>query len=227
MPQTVSMSEWYYAKNNQQMGPVEEAELKKLVSEGSIQPADLVWKEGMADWQPYSQVFAAESSSSKPAPQTSVTSTAGGAATASSSSFGAPQSGTKAAEIGLKYDFGDYLCWGIAIALVPCLSLFGYIALMVLFFLEFVELKKAVEAGNVEESQYSKTHPVLLLLGLFCCSIVFYPLFMHWRNESKLFKPQPHAVWFAIVILLVSFGISLLLNGTSAFVEAMNEIQAQ
>lgn len=94
---------------------------------------------------------------------------------------------------------------------------------MVLFLLEFLELKKLVDAGKVEVSQYSKVHPALLLLGLFCCSIIFYPLFMHWRNQTGIFKPQPHAVWFAIVIMVVSIGVSVLLNGAGAFAEAMNQ----
>jgi cobalamin biosynthesis protein CobD/CbiB len=86
--------------------------------------------------------------------------------------------------------------------------------------LEFIEVKKAVEEGKLPESQYSRVHPALLGLGLFCCSIIFYPLFMHWRNESKYFKPQPHAVWFAIVILVVSIGISMLLNLGQAVIQA-------
>jgi len=32
---------------------------------------------------------------------------------------------------------------------------------------------------------------------------------MHWRNESGLFKPQPHAVWFSIVIMVVNLCISI------------------
>lgn len=45
---------WYYAKNKDQLGPVSEVELEELVRNGVIQPDTLVWKEGMANWQPYS-----------------------------------------------------------------------------------------------------------------------------------------------------------------------------
>jgi uncharacterized membrane protein len=52
------MSDWYYAENNEQRGPVLEADLKGLLA-GSKLPADtLVWKEGMANWTPASQVAA-------------------------------------------------------------------------------------------------------------------------------------------------------------------------
>lgn len=49
---------WYYVENAQQRGPVTDADLEQLVSAGTVQPATLVWQEGMADWQPYSQVMA-------------------------------------------------------------------------------------------------------------------------------------------------------------------------
>lgn len=45
------MSTWYYAKDSQQFGPVNEAELKELLATGKLTSSDiLVWKDGMADW---------------------------------------------------------------------------------------------------------------------------------------------------------------------------------
>jgi hypothetical protein len=44
------MAEWYYTTNNQQMGPISWDELRQLASSGLLQPTDMVWKEGMADW---------------------------------------------------------------------------------------------------------------------------------------------------------------------------------
>ncbi|MBL9189329.1 MAG: RDD family protein [Opitutaceae bacterium] len=46
---------WYYAINGQRLGPVPEAELQKLVTDGVVKADTLVWKEGMAEWQPYAQ----------------------------------------------------------------------------------------------------------------------------------------------------------------------------
>ena len=50
------MNNWYYAKNNQQLGPVPEDELRRLLSTGALSPNDLVWREGMANWLPASSV---------------------------------------------------------------------------------------------------------------------------------------------------------------------------
>lgn len=42
--------EWYYSVDGDRQGPITSAELKKLADGGKVGPADLVWKEGMADW---------------------------------------------------------------------------------------------------------------------------------------------------------------------------------
>lgn len=41
---------WYYAKNDQQFGPVTGAELRQLAVAGQITPDDLVWREGLESW---------------------------------------------------------------------------------------------------------------------------------------------------------------------------------
>src|SRR5262245_34207648 len=48
------MSEWYYARNNQQRGPVSAADLRAMAASGDLRPGDLVWQEGMTQWQPAS-----------------------------------------------------------------------------------------------------------------------------------------------------------------------------
>lgn len=50
--------EWYYAEGNQQRGPVDEAEFERLAKAGTIRSDTLVWREGFANWQPYSQATA-------------------------------------------------------------------------------------------------------------------------------------------------------------------------
>jgi hypothetical protein len=47
---------WYYASGGQQKGPVDDAQFEAMVSAGQIRATDLVWKEGMANWQPLSSV---------------------------------------------------------------------------------------------------------------------------------------------------------------------------
>ncbi len=61
------MSDWYYAENNEQRGPVLEAELKSLLA-GKLPSETLVWKEGMANWTPAAQVPAFNSALAPAAP---------------------------------------------------------------------------------------------------------------------------------------------------------------
>lgn len=48
---------WYYAKDGQQMGPIEDSELASLVTSRVIGATTLVWCEGMTQWQPYQEVW--------------------------------------------------------------------------------------------------------------------------------------------------------------------------
>jgi hypothetical protein len=186
------MSMWWYAKEGERFGPIDESELRSKLVSAEVQPTDLVWQEGMDDWKPAMEVFPATPDE---APQSEAPSGAPGPepSTAAAVPASAPEASTvsneesKALSLGLK-DYGDLLCWGIAIILIPCLGFFGYVALIVFFILEFIEVKKAVEEGKLPESQYSRVHPALLGLGLFCCSIIFYPLFMHWRQRVQVFQ---------------------------------------
>lgn len=47
---------WFYANAGQQAGPVNDADFESLAREGVIQPTTLVWREGMANWEPYANV---------------------------------------------------------------------------------------------------------------------------------------------------------------------------
>jgi len=47
---------WYYANGGQQAGPIDDAAFDNLVRQGVIRDDSLVWKEGMAEWKPYSAV---------------------------------------------------------------------------------------------------------------------------------------------------------------------------
>jgi len=42
--------QWYYARNDQQFGPISAAELKQLADVGKLSPDDLLWREGMDAW---------------------------------------------------------------------------------------------------------------------------------------------------------------------------------
>jgi len=44
---------WYYAENEQRVGPIDDDHFQRLVNEGTVGNATLVWREGMRDWAPY------------------------------------------------------------------------------------------------------------------------------------------------------------------------------
>lgn len=60
--------DWYYAVEDERRGPVSQDEFDGLVRDGTITLSTLVWRQGMPDWQPFSEVGA----SSRPATGTAV-----------------------------------------------------------------------------------------------------------------------------------------------------------
>jgi uncharacterized membrane protein len=70
----MNMSDWYYAENNEQRGPVLEDNLKGLLASKKLPGETLVWKEGMANWTAASQVPSLSTTAAAPV-ITSATST--------------------------------------------------------------------------------------------------------------------------------------------------------
>jgi uncharacterized membrane protein len=52
------MSDWYYAANNEQKGPVNESELKADIAASKLPADTLVWKDGMDNWTAANQLTA-------------------------------------------------------------------------------------------------------------------------------------------------------------------------
>jgi hypothetical protein len=65
-------TEWYYAKDNQQLGPIPPSQLKMMAQGGQLSPEDLVWKEGMAEWQPAGKIKGLFDPGTMPAAATAV-----------------------------------------------------------------------------------------------------------------------------------------------------------
>ncbi len=184
---------WFYAKDGQQTGPVEFSEIESLYAAGQLTGDSMVWEQGSPNWVKLSTVLGG----------TGVT---GPASLVTDS----PLPGVPALSPGqLKPDYGDFLCWGFIAILIPCAGLLVYIALIVLNCMEFFEARKAVAEGKLSESDYSKIHPALFILGFICCGGLLYPLFMHYRNKSGYFKPQPHAVLVSIIVIVISIGFGI------------------
>jgi uncharacterized membrane protein len=52
------MSDWFYAANSEQKGPINESELKANFAANKLPVDTLVWKDGMDNWTPANQVAA-------------------------------------------------------------------------------------------------------------------------------------------------------------------------
>lgn len=53
---SAAVAEWYYARNGERLGPVQAETIRHLVAAGAIAAGTLVWRQGMADWQPIETV---------------------------------------------------------------------------------------------------------------------------------------------------------------------------
>jgi hypothetical protein len=47
---------WYYSQTGKQQGPVSGTKLRQLAQDGTLQPTDLLWKEGLKSWRPASEL---------------------------------------------------------------------------------------------------------------------------------------------------------------------------
>ena len=204
---------WFYAKDGRQIGPVSFSEIERLRAEGQLTDDTLVWQQGMPNWVKLSNV--AKPAAEKPVLEKPVLEVPASPPLTPTIPQPVTSAGTALP------DYGDLLCLGIIGILLPCAGLAVYIALIVLHVLEFSAVRKAIAAGQLQETDYSKIHPALFILGLVCCGAICYPLFMHLRNRAGYFKPQPYAVWVAIVAVVLSIGINVAINlGTAALQQA-------
>jgi len=55
-PEGIEIMPWYYANNDQRLGPVSDSEFARLVREKIIREDTLVWRHGMADWKSYAEI---------------------------------------------------------------------------------------------------------------------------------------------------------------------------
>lgn len=60
--------QWFYAKGDQRVGPIDESELQSLVQNGTIVNETLVWRAGMSQWQPYAELTTAAPRQPTPVP---------------------------------------------------------------------------------------------------------------------------------------------------------------
>ena len=63
---------WFYAKDGQQIGPVEFSEIERLRSEGQLTDDTLVWQQGMANWVKLSSLPKPSAGTPAPPPSTAI-----------------------------------------------------------------------------------------------------------------------------------------------------------
>lgn len=60
--------QWYIARDGKQHGPLTDVEMRTFVGHSYLRPSDLLWRPGMADWQPAPQLFPQAFQPVQPAP---------------------------------------------------------------------------------------------------------------------------------------------------------------
>ncbi|HEX4144110.1 MAG TPA: DUF4339 domain-containing protein [Pirellulales bacterium] len=48
--------QWWYARDDEQLGPLSPGDLRRLAASGGLAPTDLVWREGMGEWAPAARI---------------------------------------------------------------------------------------------------------------------------------------------------------------------------
>jgi uncharacterized RDD family membrane protein YckC len=56
---------WYYAERKKPFGPIDEKEFRSMIDNGIILPDTLVWRSGMKEWKPLSEVSLTETTDIK------------------------------------------------------------------------------------------------------------------------------------------------------------------
>lgn len=105
---------WYYAVGGQQQGPVDEAQLDALLQSGQINQETLVWRDGLANWQPLRQAR----------PSASAPPIAAGAAAASATAGGEPMGDVVCAECGKLFTKDNAIQYGTAWVCAACKPIF-------------------------------------------------------------------------------------------------------
>ena len=50
--------DWYYVRDEERVGPIDEAEFQALAERGAVNAATLVWNAGMTDWRRFGELGA-------------------------------------------------------------------------------------------------------------------------------------------------------------------------
>jgi hypothetical protein len=166
---------WYYSQGGQQAGPVTLDQIRQMAGAGQITPQDLVWREGMAQWQPLASIpeLAGASPAAFPPPySTPYSPQAGMYPTAPYPQ--APGQGTNGLAItGFVISLVSVPCCGFGFILGPVGAILGYVAL-----------------GQMKRSGNPKGHglavaAIIIGIIMFLISAIMVPLQWH-EIQSQL-----------------------------------------
>jgi len=86
----MTSEQWYYAVGGQQQGPVGVEALRQLLAEGKVRQSDLVWRQGMGNWQPAGSVAELGAANTAPTPVPACPVTPGAPPAGGPAPYGAP-----------------------------------------------------------------------------------------------------------------------------------------
>jgi hypothetical protein len=169
-PPLPAPSQWYYVKNGQQYGPIEEAQLLSLLGTGQLQPTDMAWKAGTPTWVPMGQAFSAPQLAPVPVYLES-----------------APLSADEwlAKRIGVKSPVGQSIVLGavpvtISLIWLMLMSERLYLGWFILSVLLFIGAAVAGGIGGAIQSSKGRDFWAGVRLGLFWYDVVVAILFILW-----------------------------------------------
>lgn len=115
---------WYFVKDGRRQGPVDEAEMTRLVANAEVRPDTLVWREGMAEWQRYDAVAPPAQVLSDPFAPVATAAPAAGTAAAAAAPFAATQRADRCSQCGRLLPAGEMARFGDVFVCADCKPLY-------------------------------------------------------------------------------------------------------
>ena len=176
--------EWFYARGNQQQGPVAVQALQDLLRTGQLQPNDLVWKQGMPNWVAASQVPELYAQPGQPAAPAAPAPPYAPPGAAAPSPYGPPAGAPYGQQVGYYgqqpvppgQTVPNYLVQAILVTLFCCLP-FGIVSIV---YAAQVNSKLAAGdyAGALDSSQKAKTWSMWSFIIGLVFSLAYFALMM-------------------------------------------------
>jgi len=193
------MSDWYYAANNEQKGPINESELKANLATNKLPADTLVWKEGMDNWTPANQV-PAFSFRSAPIPAAVQPSTGTAAATKAASAGTGASNPDSTTPVNVKSLMGTPEALEVTAEDAEKNKIFGILAYLWILFL--------VPLLVAKDSPFAKYHAnqglvlfileIVLWIGIAILSLIFVAIGLGFMN---FFLSLLHLVPLVLLII--------------------------